>query len=157
MDKSFRDDEFEKINKEAQKSSVLGNLKREYSLYDIAILTRAGPAIVLGLTNIGHLGIGAKANITVYNNKEDKEEMFENPFMVFKDGNLIVKNGKIQKVFNGKFYTAETDFDKKIEKEISSYFQKYMGRGMESFKIKNQELWDYGIETENIKCDRNDY
>ena len=157
MDKSFRDGEFEKINKEAQKSSVLGNLKREYSLYDIAILTRAGPAKVLGLTNIGHLGIGAKANITVYNNKEDKEEMFENPFMVFKDGNLIVKNGKIQKVFNGKFYTAETDFDKKIEKEISSYFQKYMSRGMESFKIKNQELWDYGIETENIKCDRNDY
>ena len=157
MDKSYRDGEFEKINKEAQKSSVLSNLKREYSLYDIAILTRAGPAKVLGLTNIGHLGVGAKANITVYNNKEDKEEMFENPFMVFKDGNLIVKNGKIQKVFNGRFYTAETDFDKSIEKEISSYFQKYMVRGMESFKIQNQELWDYGIETENIKCNRNDY
>ena len=157
MDKSYRDSEFEKINKQAQKSSVLSNLKREYSLYDIAILTRAGPAKVLGLNNIGHLGVGAKANITVYNDKEDKEEMFENPFMVFKDGNLIVKNGKIQKVFNGKLYTAETDFDKSIEKEISSYFQKYMGRGMESFKIQNQELWDYGIETENIKCNRNDY
>ena len=157
MDKSYRDSEFKRINQEAQKSSVLGNLKREYNLYDIAILTRAGPAKVLGLTKIGHLGVGAKANITVYNDKEDKEEMFENPFMVFKDGNLIVKNGKIQKVFNGKFYTAETDFDKKIEKEISSYFQKYMGRGMESFKIQNQELWDYEIETENIKCNRNDY
>jgi len=157
MDKSYRDSEFKRINQEAQKSSVLGNLKREYNLYDIAILTRAGPAKVLGLTNIGHLGVGAKANITVYNDKEDKEEMFENPFMVFKDGNLIVKNGKIQKVFNGKLYTAETDFDKSIEKEISSYFQKYMGRGMESFKIQNQELWDYGIETENIKCNRNDY
>ena len=157
MNKSFRDSEFEKINKQAQKSSVLSNLKREYSLYDIAILTRAGPAKVLGLNNIGHLGVGAKANITVYNDKEDKEEMFENPFMVFKDGNLIVKNGKIQKVFNGKIYTAETDFDKSIEKDIGSYFQNYMGRKIESFKIQNQELWDYGIETENIKCNRNDY
>ena len=157
MDKSYRDSEFEKINKQAQKSSVLSNLKREYSLYDIAILTRAGPAKVLGLNNIGHLGVGAKANITVYNDKEDKEEMFENPFMVFKDGNLIVKNGKIQKVFNGKIYTAETDFDKSIEKDIGSYFQNYMGRKIESFKIQNQELWDYGIETENIKCNRNDY
>ena len=83
--------------------------------------------------------------------------MFENPFMVFKDGNLIVKNGKIQKVFNGKIYTAETDFDKSIEKDIGSYFQNYMGRKIESFKIQNQELWDYGIETENIKCNRNDY
>ena len=109
------------------------------------------------MKNIGHLGSGANANITVYNNIEDKEEMFEKPFMVFKDGNLIVKNGKIEKVFNGKFYTAETDFDKGIEKEINSYFQKYMGRGMDNFKIQNQELWDYGIETENVKCNRNDY
>ena len=157
MDKSYRDNEFEKINKEAQKSSVLKNLKREYSLYDIAIMTRAGPAKVLGLNNIGHLGLGAKANITVYNDKKDKEEMFEKPFMVIKDGEIIVKNGNIQKVFNGKFYTAETDYDKGIEKEIKSYFEKYMGRRMENFKIQNQELWDYGIETENIKCDRNDY
>ena len=157
MDKSYRDNEFEKINKEAQKSSVLKNLKREYSLYDIAILTRAGPAKVLGLNNIGHLGLGAKANITVYNDKKDKEEMFEKPFMVIKDGEIIVKNGNIQKVFNGKFYIAETDYDKSIEKEIKSHFEKYMGRRMENFKIQNQELWDYGIETENIRCNRNDY
>ena len=157
MDKSYRDNEFEKINKQAQKSSVLKNLKREYSLYDIAILTRAGPAKVLGLNNIGHLGLGAKANITVYNDKQDKEEMFEKPFMVLKDGKIIVKNGNIQKVFNGKFYTAETDYDKSIEKEIKSYFEKYIGRRMENFKIQNQELWDYGIETENIRCNRNDY
>ena len=132
-------------------------MKREYSLYDIAILTRAGPAKVLGLKNLGHLGIGANANITVYNEEKDKEEMFEKPFMVIKDGKVIVKNGKIQKVFNGKFYIAETDFDPGIEKEINYYFDKYMGRKMNSFKIQNQELWDYGIETENIKCDRNDY
>ena len=157
MDSSFRNREFEKINKHAQKNSVLGSLKREYSLYDIAILTRAGPAKVLGLNNIGHLGCGAKANIAVYNENEDKEEMFEKPYMVFKDGEIIVKNGKIQKVFNGKFYIAETEYDKNIEKEISSYFEKYMGRKMENFKIQNQELWDYGIETENIKCNRNDY
>ena len=157
MDKSYRDNEFEKINKQAQKSSVLKNLKREYSLYDIAILTRAGPAKVLGLNNIGHLGLGAKANITVYNDKQDKEEMFEKPFMVLKDGEIIVKNGNIQKVFNVKFYTAETDYDKSIEKEIKSYFEKYIGRRMENFKIQNQELWDYGIETENIRCNRNDY
>ena len=157
MDSSFRNREFEKINKHAQKNSVLGSLKREYSLYDIAILTRAGPAKVLGLNNIGHLGCGAKANIAVYNENEDKEEMFEKPYMVFKDGEIIVKNGKIQKVFNGKFYIAETEYDKNIEKEISSYFEKYIGRKMQNFKIQNQELWDYGIETENIKCNRNDY
>ena len=157
MDRSFRNNEFAKINKQAQKSSILSNLKREYNLYDIAILTRAGPAKVLGLENTGHLGVGANANITVYSEIEDKEKMFENPYMVIKDGEIVVKNGKIQKVLNGKFYTAQVDYDKNIEKEISIYFEKYLGRNFENFKIQNQELWDHGIETENIHCDRNDY
>ena len=157
MDRSFRNNEFAKINKQAQKSSILSNLKREYNLYDIAILTRAGPAKVLGLKNTGHLGVNANANITVYSEIEDKEKMFENPYMVIKDGEIVVKNGKIQKVLNGKFYTAQVDYDKNIEKEISIYFEKYLGRNFENFKIQNQELWDHGIETENIRCDRNDY
>jgi len=134
MDRSFRNDEFSKINKYAQKNSILSSLKREYSLYDIAVLTRAGPAKVLGLKNTGHLGIGAKANITVYSEIEDKEKMFENPYMVIKDGEIVVKNGKIQKVLNGKFYTAQVDYDKNIEKEISIYFEKYLGRNFENFK-----------------------
>ena len=157
MDRSFRNNEFAKINKQAQKSSILSNLKREYNLYDIAILTRAGPAKVLGLKNTGHLGVNANANITVYSEIEDKEKMFENPYMVIKDGEIVVKNGKIQKVLNGKFYTAQVDYDKNIEKEINLYFEEYLGRNFENFKIQNQELWDHGIETENIHCDRNDY
>ena len=157
MDKSYRDNEFEKINKQAQKSSVLKNLKREYSLYDIAILTRAGPAKVLGLTNIGHLGFGAKANITVYNDKQDKEEMFEKPFMVLKDGQIIVKNGTIRKITNGKLYVAETDYDQSIKKEINIHFEKYIGRKMSLFEIQNQELWDHKLELEQVRCNRNDY
>ena len=77
--------------------------------------------------------------------------------MVIKDGEIVVKNGKIQKVLNGKLYTAKTDYDKSIENEINPYFEKYMGRKMQNFEIQNQELWDHGIETENIQCDRNDY
>ena len=83
--------------------------------------------------------------------------MFENPYMVIKDGEIVVKNGKIQKVLNGKLYTAQVDYDKSIEKEINIYFEEYLGRNFENFKIQNQELWDHGIETENIECDRNDY
>ena len=36
-----------------------------------------------------------------------QEKMFENPFLVFKDGQIIVKNGTIKKVINGKLYIAE--------------------------------------------------
>jgi formylmethanofuran dehydrogenase subunit A len=50
MDKSFRDDMLQKINPDAQaQSSLLKSLTREYTLDEIAILTRAGPAKSLGL------------------------------------------------------------------------------------------------------------
>jgi len=157
MDRSFRNEELEKINKDSQNNSILKSLKREYSLYEIAILTRSGPAKILGLNNIGHLGEGAKADITVYTEHQDKEKMFENPFLVFKDGQIIVKNGTIKKVINGKLYIAEAEYDQSIKKEISIYFEKYIGRKMSSFEIQNQELWDHGLELEQIRCSRNDY
>ena len=44
-----------------------------------------------------------------------------------------------------------------VELALNLYFEEYLGRNFENFKIQNQELWDHGIETENIECDRNDY
>ena len=59
MDRAFRKEMMLKVVPEALKYSTLPSLEREYSLYDIAILTRAGPARSLGLKDIGHLGPGA--------------------------------------------------------------------------------------------------
>ena len=58
MDKGFRDDMLQKINPDAQaQSELLKSLTREYTLDEIAILTRAGPARSLGLVDRGHLGV----------------------------------------------------------------------------------------------------
>ena len=61
MDKSFRNDMLSTINKDAASASTLSSIDREYSLYDIAIMTRAAPARSLGLKHRGHLGPGAVA------------------------------------------------------------------------------------------------
>jgi len=45
----------------ALKRIVLAELNREYTLYEIAIITSAGPARALGLKQKGHLGVGADA------------------------------------------------------------------------------------------------
>ena len=44
MDKSFRADMLATINKDAANASILSTLDREYSLYEIAVITRAAPA-----------------------------------------------------------------------------------------------------------------
>ncbi len=55
MDKEFRKEEIKLVNKKAIRKTILPDLEREYSLNEIAIITRAGPARALGLSNKGHL------------------------------------------------------------------------------------------------------
>ena len=144
MDRSFRNDILSTINKDAATHSVLSTIDREYSLYDIATMTRAAPAKSLGLKNRGHLGSGAVADITVYNNNKNKEKMFSKPEYVFKDGELVVHKGKIIKVKNGVTHTLRPEFDKSIEKTLGSYFEKYQTVSLENFKIDDDEIVEHG-------------
>jgi formylmethanofuran dehydrogenase subunit A len=73
----------------------LASIDREYTLQEIAILTRAGAAKLVGLDDRGSLAEGAWADITVYTENADREKMFEKPDYVFKDGELVVVDGKV--------------------------------------------------------------
>jgi len=140
MDKSFRNDAFAKLNLDAQAMSNLTSLNREYSLYEIAIMTRAGAAKLIGLNDRGHLGVGAAADITVYTDQADREAMFGKPDYVFKDGELVVKDGKVVKVVWGKTHTAKPNFDVGVEKGLKDYFDKYHTIQLDNFKISNDEI-----------------
>jgi len=144
MDRSFRNDMLSTINKQAAAVSILDSLDREYSLYEIAIMTRAAPARSLGLKNRGHLGAGAAADITIYDNLNNKEKMFAKPVYVFKDGELIVQNGKIVKVINGNTHTLRPEYDKSIERSLKKYFDKYQTVKLGNFKIDDDEILEHG-------------
>ena len=144
MDRSFRNDMLATINKSAAAASRLSSIDREYTLYEIAIMTRAAPARSLGLKKRGHLGGGAAADITVYNDLKNKERMFEKPLYVFKDGEEIVKNGKIVKVITGGTHTLRPDYDKSIEKQLKKYFDRYMTVKLGNFKIDDDEIVEHG-------------
>jgi len=121
MDKAFRDEQLAKLNPEAQVASTLPELAREFSLYDIAIITRAGPARLLGLKDRGHLGIGAAADIAVYRDDADRERMFTSPAYVFKDGELVARDGTLVATPTGGIHYVSPDFDPGIEKTLRAY------------------------------------
>ncbi len=107
MDRSYRNDLLlTAVHPEARAASHLGSIKREYSLYEIAIMTRTAPARILGLSDRGHLGAGAVADITVYKPHDNPEEMFSRPSLVFKDGQPIVKNGEVIKEVKGRTHVV---------------------------------------------------
>jgi formylmethanofuran dehydrogenase subunit A len=140
MDKSFRNDAFAKLNLDAQAMSNLTSLDREYSLYEIAIMTRAGAGKLIGLHDRGHLGVGAAADITVYTDQADREAMFAKPDYVFKNGELVVKNGNVIKVVWGVTHTAKPAFDIGVEKDLKDYFDRYQTMQLDNFKISNDEI-----------------
>ena len=140
MDKTFRNEAFAKLSLDAQAMSNLSSIDREYSIYEIATMTRAGAAKLIGLDDRGHLGVGAAADITVYTEQTDKEAMFSKPDFVFKDGELVVTDGKVVKVVWGNTHTAKPSFDLSVEKGLKEYFDKYHTIQLDNFKISDDEI-----------------
>ena len=144
MDRHFRNEKLAQIHPEAAAHSQLGSLEREYSLYEIAIMTRAGPARSVGLADRGHLGTGACADITVYRDLDDREQMFAAPEYVFKDGELVAQAGRIVKVTRGATHVVRPDFDRGIEKRLRDYFERYHTIAFDNFAIAGDELSAFG-------------
>lgn len=147
MDRSFRNDMLATINPEAAAASHLGALTREYSLYEIAIMTRAGPARALGLDGFGSLGVGARAHVTVYRDDADREQMFRAPELVFKDGEIIVRDGRVVSEVQGATHAVHPAYDRAIERELDQYFERYMTVRKDSLRLADDEIRDGGRGT----------
>src|SRR5207247_5272629 len=93
-----RDDRLKGVNPKLLAGSArLAGRAREYTLREIATITRAGPARLLGLTSKGHLAPGADADVTIYANEPDRAKMFATPRHVLKAGTLVVEDGQLRR------------------------------------------------------------
>ncbi|MCK9607347.1 MAG: formylmethanofuran dehydrogenase subunit A [Methylomonas sp.] len=144
MDRSFRNDMLATIHPEAQKMTTLASIEREYSLNEIAIMTRAGAARVIGLKDRGALSAGNWADITIYTENTDRQAMFTKPDYVFKDGELVVQDGQVVKVTWGTTHIVKPDYDLSIEKDLKPYFDKYLTMKLGNFKISDDEITEDG-------------
>jgi len=144
MDRNYRNEALSLINPEAAAYSNLASIDREYTLDEIAIMTRAAPARSLGLHDRGHLGPGAAADITVYREQGNPEAMFGRPALVFKDGQLVVRDGEIVLVVHGSTHVVRPEFDAGIERDLSDWYQRYASYAMENIRVTDEEIEDEG-------------
>jgi formylmethanofuran dehydrogenase subunit A len=135
MDRGFRKEALARVNPRILKHTQLADLNREYSLREIAIITRAGPARILGLINKGHLGVGADADICVYNPSEDYEEMFALPRMVIKAGHILVDDTEIRQTVSGKTLVASPAYDRHRDVEIEAWFNAHYSLNVAHYGI----------------------
>ena len=140
MDAEFRSQMLKRVHKRVLSHTMLPHLSREYSLYEIAIITRAGPARALGLRNKGHLGPGADADIAIYVDAKDKEEMFERAAYVLKDGKIVVRDGEVVESCPGRTIFAEVPGDDDLLTELRDKFEKYYTVEIGNFPIPLEDL-----------------
>jgi formylmethanofuran dehydrogenase subunit A len=144
MDRGFRAEKLAAIHPAATKASRLAGLDREYDLHDIAVITRAGPARALGLSDRGHLGAGAVADIAVYEEQDDKEAMFSRAAYVFKDGRLVVRDGTLVETVAGATHVARPEHDPAIERRIEDHFARFLTVRAGNFRLSDGEIADAG-------------
>jgi formylmethanofuran dehydrogenase subunit A len=77
----------------------------------------------LGLRDKGHLGVGADADVTIYHDRpDDREEMFATPRYVIKGGELVVEEGDLRRVDDGRLLSSSAPFDADIDRVLKPLF-----------------------------------
>jgi formylmethanofuran dehydrogenase subunit A len=125
MDRTYRQEILKRVHPRVLQRSTLKDLDREYSLYEIAIITRTSPARILGLKQKGHLGIGADADVTIYTPSADRRAMFELPRFVIKAGQVIVEQGEIRAELFGPTLHVAPPYDEGALADIQKWFESY--------------------------------
>jgi formylmethanofuran dehydrogenase subunit A len=137
MDRAYRDAQLARVNPRLLSGSALSDgLAREYTLQDIAIVTRAGPARLLGLRHKGHLGVGADADVTVYDRRDNVAEMFATPRFVVKGGSVVVEEGQLRRAPAGHRLHVRPDFDPAVEAGLRRYFDQYSTVAFDHYPVR---------------------
>jgi formylmethanofuran dehydrogenase subunit A len=141
-----------KTHPKAQKRSLLPSINRELSLYELAVVTRAGQAKALGLKNKGHLGVGADADIAIYNVNPETTDIarkykavrraFRNTAYTIKDGRIVVKDGEVVQHADGRtmWLDVETAEQVKVDDEIKRKFKEYWTVEYDNYPVTDHYL-----------------
>lgn len=140
MNADLRKERVKSLPAKAHSRILLGDLDREYTLFEIAIITSAGPARALGMAQKGHLGVGADADVTIYHEKPDGEFMFRYPRYVIKAGEIVVEEGDIRNVHEGREFIVQPAFDGAIEDYLRPLFQQYYTMSFENYPVPLERI-----------------
>ena len=148
MDKKSRDDVLlNQCSKRASEKTQLKDIDREFTLNDLCIVTRGGTAKCLGMTDRGHLGVGAIGDVAIYKldpNKADGksiEKAFSLAAYTIKDGQIVVKDGKITATPMGTTICAEGKIkDEKMESmlaDVKSHWRDHYSINFNNYGVED--------------------
>lgn len=154
MSKEARKATMKRLNPRARSRSLLPSTSRELTFQDIAIMTRAGQAKTLGLDNKGHLGVGADADVAIYDvNPKTTDpsqqykavrKAFKHAAYTIKGGKIVVKQDRIVQQVNGStiWLDLQTSEPAEINEDMKRRFREYW-----TVEYDNYPVSDHYIES----------
>lgn len=119
---------------------TLPEIDREYTLYELATIISAGPARALGLTQKGNLGIGADADVVIYNRNVNIAEMFGHPRYVIKGGEIVIEEGDIRETPDGREYIIKPSFDPGTDDFLQPLFEDRYCMSFENYPVEMERI-----------------
>ncbi|MDO8842460.1 MAG: formylmethanofuran dehydrogenase subunit A [Methanocalculus sp.] len=165
MSKKYRDAECATIHQDTEKRVPLPAIDRELNWYDIAVMTRAGQARALGITDIGkgYLMPGAEADIAVYPIKTDEIDSaveYDKVISGFSQTEYTIKRGRVvsrrgDALIHGENTTfwvkpkVPPAYDMQHDKAFLELFERYYSVRMSNYPVQEEYLHrNFCIETE---------
>jgi formylmethanofuran dehydrogenase subunit A len=155
MSSKKRQEEIKTLPPVFNERTKLPGIDRELDFNEIAIMTRAGSAKVLGLLDTkGHLGAGADADIAIYDLKPDQldpavehakvKSAFSSAAYTIKGGEVVVKDGQITAAPMGRTYWVDASVPEEhtavMMKDIRNKFKNYYSIGLANYMVQDAYL-----------------
>lgn len=152
MSKKAREATMKKNNPRASSKSLLPSINRELGFYEIAIVTRAGQAKALGLKDKGHLGVGADADVAIYNVNPDVTDpakeykkvrrAFKHAAYTIKGGEIVVKDDEVVQDLKGKtmWLDVQTSEPVSLTDSMRQRFREYWTVEYENYPVTDRYL-----------------
>lgn len=151
MSREKREEEMKTLHEVVRSRSTLPSIEREMDWSEIVIMTRAAPARILGLEDKGHLGIGADADVSIYNIKPDEIDPSKDHAKVkagmsrakytIKGGAVVVRDGEIVAAPQGRTYwvdaaVPESAMDRMLS-SLKEKFERYYSIRMSNYMVQD--------------------
>lgn len=147
MDRERRREVLKTLPEAVKNHCTLSEITREYTLYEIAIITRASPARILGLKHKGHLGPGADGDVTLYQPQEDVQQMFELPRYLIRRGEVIIDDGELRNQDEGQTLHVAPQYDPGCLPDIETWFNNHYSMRFQNYAI-DEEFLGSGMQVE---------
>ena len=153
MSRQARTDTMRELNKAVLKRTGLASNYREYTFNELAVVTRAGTAQALGLKDKGHLGVGADADLAIYeldptewrpSKYKELEKAFAKAAYTIKGGQVVVKDGEVTATPMGATHWVDAKIPDAIEKDLmkdlEKEFKQYYTVSLRNYPVEDEYL-----------------